>query len=215
MKRCNCCRQCLRYSFCLFLLTGVWHHHWCFNAPADTPVQYMLTVLRLSFSWSPLIPFQVGFSQKEGSPIIHARVSGNFAFVECRSIEETTALLNLNNIPFLGQVSSPLAHSRALKSHVRHDRNQDLSGSFSTCWRSLEMRTLAGKMPKIRLVSKYIFLGVRYILLLCGLYFISEATHLFSLMLAYYNLDTCTNTMIAAILLICFITPRPKLPKIF
>ncbi|CAN0176940.1 unnamed protein product [Pylaiella littoralis] len=46
---------------------------------------------------------KVGFSQKEGSPIIHARVSGNFAFVECRSIEETTALLNLNNIPFLGQ----------------------------------------------------------------------------------------------------------------
>lgn len=50
---------------------------------------------------------QVGFSQKEGSPIIHARVSGNFAFVECRSIEETTALLNLNNIPFLGQVCAP------------------------------------------------------------------------------------------------------------
>ncbi|CAN0453104.1 unnamed protein product, partial [Scytosiphon promiscuus] len=47
---------------------------------------------------------QVGFSQKEGNPIIHARVSGNFAFVECRSVEETTALLNLNNIPFLGQV---------------------------------------------------------------------------------------------------------------
>lgn len=46
---------------------------------------------------------KVGFCQKEGSPIIHARVSGNFAFVECRSIEETTALLNLNNIPFLGQ----------------------------------------------------------------------------------------------------------------
>eukprot|EP00752_Nemacystus_decipiens_P017920 g16063.t2 len=46
---------------------------------------------------------KVGFAQKEGSPIIHARVSGNFAFVECRSIEETTALLNLNNIPFLGQ----------------------------------------------------------------------------------------------------------------
>ena len=47
---------------------------------------------------------QVGFAQKEGSPIIHARVSGNFAMVECRSIEETSALLNLNNIPFLGQV---------------------------------------------------------------------------------------------------------------
>ncbi|CAN0065105.1 unnamed protein product [Ectocarpus sp. 12 AP-2014] len=46
---------------------------------------------------------KVGFAQKEGSPIIHARVSGNFAFVECRTVEETTALLNLNNIPFLGQ----------------------------------------------------------------------------------------------------------------
>lgn len=46
---------------------------------------------------------KVGFAQKEGSPIIHARVSGNFAFVECRSVEETTALLNLNNIPFMGQ----------------------------------------------------------------------------------------------------------------
>lgn len=46
---------------------------------------------------------KVGFSLKPGSPIIHARVSGNFAFVECRSVEETTALLNLNNIPFMGQ----------------------------------------------------------------------------------------------------------------
>ena len=47
---------------------------------------------------------QVGLATKEGSPIIHARVSGNFAFVECRSVEETTSLLNLNNIPFLGKV---------------------------------------------------------------------------------------------------------------
>ncbi|CAM9619885.1 unnamed protein product [Sphacelaria rigidula] len=46
---------------------------------------------------------KVGFSTKAGSPIIHARVSGNFAFVECRSVEECTALLNLNNIPFMGQ----------------------------------------------------------------------------------------------------------------
>ncbi|CAM9858846.1 unnamed protein product [Ascophyllum nodosum] len=46
---------------------------------------------------------KVGLATKEGSPIIHARVSGNFAFVECRSVEETTSLLNLNNIPFLGK----------------------------------------------------------------------------------------------------------------
>ncbi|CAM9505310.1 unnamed protein product, partial [Choristocarpus tenellus] len=46
---------------------------------------------------------QVGMTLKPGSPIIHTRVSGNFAFVECRSIEEATNLLSLNGIPFLGQ----------------------------------------------------------------------------------------------------------------
>ncbi|CAM9317920.1 unnamed protein product, partial [Discosporangium mesarthrocarpum] len=46
---------------------------------------------------------QVGLTTKPGTPIIHTRVSGNFAFVECRCIEEATNLLNLNGIPFMGQ----------------------------------------------------------------------------------------------------------------
>jgi len=38
----------------------------------------------------------------EGDPIIETRVSGKFAFVQLRSIEETNNMLNLNGIPYEG-----------------------------------------------------------------------------------------------------------------
>ena len=45
---------------------------------------------------------QVGLATAPGNPITACRVSGKYAFVELRSAEEATNMLNLNNIPFMG-----------------------------------------------------------------------------------------------------------------
>jgi len=45
---------------------------------------------------------QVGLTLKQGNPILTTRLSGKFAFVELRSIEETNNMLNLNGIPYMG-----------------------------------------------------------------------------------------------------------------
>mmetsp|Transcript_20518 Transcript_20518/g.26540 ORF Transcript_20518/g.26540 Transcript_20518/m.26540 type:complete len:428 (+) Transcript_20518:115-1398(+) len=44
---------------------------------------------------------QVGLSNG-GNPILNCRMSGKYAFIELRTIEETKRALNLNNIPYLG-----------------------------------------------------------------------------------------------------------------
>lgn len=45
---------------------------------------------------------QVGLTSGPGNPITACRVSGKFAFVELRSVQEAANALNLNNIPYLG-----------------------------------------------------------------------------------------------------------------
>lgn len=39
-----------------------------------------------------------------GNPVVTCRVNNKYAFVELRSSEECTKALNLNGIPFMGQV---------------------------------------------------------------------------------------------------------------
>jgi splicing factor U2AF subunit len=46
---------------------------------------------------------QVGLTIKPGNPILSVRLSGKFAFVEVRSMEETNNALNMNGIPYMGQ----------------------------------------------------------------------------------------------------------------
>jgi len=46
---------------------------------------------------------KVGLCTQPGNPILTTRLSGKFAFVELRSIDETNNMLNLNGIPYLGQ----------------------------------------------------------------------------------------------------------------
>ena len=45
---------------------------------------------------------QSGLAAKAGNPIVQTRISGRFAFVEFRTIQETNNALNMNGIPFLG-----------------------------------------------------------------------------------------------------------------
>jgi hypothetical protein len=45
-----------------------------------------------------------------GNPVINARANGNFAFIELRSIEEANAMLNLNGIPFMGNLLKVRIH---------------------------------------------------------------------------------------------------------
>ncbi|CAN0000243.1 unnamed protein product, partial [Heterosigma akashiwo] len=46
---------------------------------------------------------QVGLNQQEGNCILQVRLSGTFAFIEVRSVEEASHMMNLNGIPFMGQ----------------------------------------------------------------------------------------------------------------
>ena len=42
---------------------------------------------------------QVGLSNSPGNPILNCRMSGKYAFIELRTIDETKKAMNLNNIP--------------------------------------------------------------------------------------------------------------------
>ena len=46
---------------------------------------------------------QVGLTNAPGNPIVTTRLSGKFAFVEMRTIDEANNALNMNGIPFMGQ----------------------------------------------------------------------------------------------------------------
>mmetsp|Transcript_21342 Transcript_21342/g.27716 ORF Transcript_21342/g.27716 Transcript_21342/m.27716 type:complete len:261 (+) Transcript_21342:159-941(+) len=46
---------------------------------------------------------QVGLTTSDGNPILQVRLSGTFAFVEIRTVEEASHMMNLNGIPFMGQ----------------------------------------------------------------------------------------------------------------
>lgn len=47
---------------------------------------------------------QVNLTTSPGNPVVTCRVNNKYAFVELRSSEECTNALNLNGIPFMGQV---------------------------------------------------------------------------------------------------------------
>lgn len=47
---------------------------------------------------------QVNLTTSPGNPVVTCRVNNKYAFVELRSSEECTKALNLNGIPFMGQV---------------------------------------------------------------------------------------------------------------
>ncbi len=44
----------------------------------------------------------LGSLKGPGNPIANVRMNNRFAFLEFRSIEECSASMNLNNIPFMG-----------------------------------------------------------------------------------------------------------------
>ncbi|CAM9748253.1 unnamed protein product [Chrysoparadoxa australica] len=46
---------------------------------------------------------QMGLSKQDGSCVSQVRQSTGFSFVECRTPDEATAMLNLTGIPFMGQ----------------------------------------------------------------------------------------------------------------
>lgn len=47
---------------------------------------------------------QVHLTTAPGNPIVAARMSDKYAFVELRSVEEANNMLSLNGIPFMGQL---------------------------------------------------------------------------------------------------------------
>ena len=63
---------------------------------------------------------QVGLTTAPGNPINACRVSGKFAFVELRTVQEAANALNLNNIPYLGamlRVGRPSKYTGPVTSH--------------------------------------------------------------------------------------------------
>jgi len=81
---------------------------------------------------------QVGLTTKEGNPILATRLSGKFAFIELRSIEEANAALNLNGIPYMGmnlRVGRPSKYNGPQVAHMD--------------WAETLQKYLAGDMPKL------------------------------------------------------------------
>jgi splicing factor U2AF subunit len=87
---------------------------------------------------------QVGLTLKEGNPILSTRLSGKFAFVELRSIEEANAALNLNGIPYMGmnlRVGRPSKYNGPQVAHME--------------WNETLQKYLAGDMPKLGQVGAH------------------------------------------------------------
>jgi len=63
---------------------------------------------------------QVGLTTSPGNPINACRVSGKFAFVELRTVQEAANALNLNNIPYMGamlRVGRPSKYTGQITPH--------------------------------------------------------------------------------------------------
>jgi len=81
---------------------------------------------------------QVGLTTKPGNPILTTRLSGKFAFVEMRSIEETNAALNMNGIPYMGmnlRVGRPSKYSGPQVPHLE--------------WNELLAKFMAGELQPL------------------------------------------------------------------
>ena len=79
---------------------------------------------------------QVGLTTSTGNPIVTTRLSGKFAFVELRSIEETNNCLNLNGIPYMGmslRVGRPSKYAGPTVPHLD--------------WPQLLQKYMAGELP--------------------------------------------------------------------
>jgi len=64
---------------------------------------------------------KVGLTTQDGNPIVTTRLSGKFAFVELRTIEETNNMLNLNGIPYMGQnlrIGRPVKYNGPVVPHL-------------------------------------------------------------------------------------------------
>ena len=67
---------------------------------------------------------QVGLTNAPGNPIVTTRLSGKFAFVEMRTIDEANNALNMNGIPFMGQslrIGRPSKYTGPMIQHMNWD----------------------------------------------------------------------------------------------
>ena len=67
------------------------------NTPVDTSEAVLIEFLNEAMR-------KVNLVTQPGNPILQCRVSNKFAFIELRSVEETNACLNINGIPFMGNM---------------------------------------------------------------------------------------------------------------
>lgn len=94
-----------------------------------------------------LVARQLGLVIGPGDPIVSLRLSGHFAFVELRSVDETNAMLQFNGIPFLGsrlRIGRPSKYGTTHKSPHDEPRWVDLLDKF----RSGELRPLENQDPE-------------------------------------------------------------------
>jgi splicing factor U2AF subunit len=92
---------------------------------------------------------QVGLTTKPGNPILTTRLSGKFAFVEIRSIEETNAALNMNGIPYMGMNLRVGRPSKYTGPQVPHMEWNELLAKFMAG----ELKPLAQEAPPTKVIK--------------------------------------------------------------
>lgn len=73
---------------------------------------------------------QVGLSNSPGNPILSCRMSGKYAFVELRTVDEAKKAMNLNNIPFMGSQLKIGRPSKWTGEHTPHGNWEDILAKF-------------------------------------------------------------------------------------
>lgn len=92
---------------------------------------------------------QVGLTTSTGNPIVTTRLSGKFAFIELRSIEETNNALNLNGIPYMGMLLRVGRPSKYQGPAVPHMDWNDLLVKYMNG----ELKPMVAAAPPTRVIS--------------------------------------------------------------
>jgi len=90
---------------------------------------------------------QVGLTTSEGNPILQVRMSGTFAFVELRTVEEASNMMNLNGIPFMGQFLKIKRPSKFPGPEIPHLNWEDILAKYMAGELKAKPGSIVGPAP--------------------------------------------------------------------
>mmetsp|Transcript_12637 Transcript_12637/g.18978 ORF Transcript_12637/g.18978 Transcript_12637/m.18978 type:complete len:456 (+) Transcript_12637:97-1464(+) len=90
---------------------------------------------------------QVGLVNSPGNPINSCRMSGKFAFIELRTVDEAKKALNLNNIPYMGATLRVGRPSKWTGEHTPHGNWEDILAKYMSG--ELQLPAQPGQAPPV------------------------------------------------------------------